>query len=430
MILTIFVVFISFVGLIIIHEFGHFILAKKFGIEVEEFGIGFPPRLLGKKIGETIYSINLLPLGGFVKIHGEDGGVEDYRSFTGKPMWQRYLIILGGVAAFWVTAAVILTIVAGGWGMPVRIADGTELNGRFINPKIQITKIYSDVSSIDLDIKKGDIIADFYKVEDFRRFIKDNQDKEVSLNIEKGREVLERKVLATSTVRIFDVYSGTPAEASGLMREDIILGFETIKDFQKFIKENQYQKITLNLKRGNKEPEEKEILIEESLGVALDEELAGFSLNRIATETYPWYLAPLGGIETTFHYTASVAYGWVLMIGHALDLSELPAEIEEEDMSVRGPVGIFVTMGEFFQIGTDAFLRLIALIAIALAMINILPIPALDGGRIFFLTVEAIRGKPMNYKIEQKINTVFFILLIGLMIFITIRFDIPTVFSG
>ena len=91
----------------IIHEFGHFIIAKKFGVRVEEFGIGYPPRIFGKRFGETIYSVNLIPLGAFVKIYGEESDVDDYRSFSGLAIWKRILIVLGGVIAFWVAAIII-----------------------------------------------------------------------------------------------------------------------------------------------------------------------------------------------------------------------------------------------------------------------------------------------------------------------------------
>lgn len=128
MILTILIAFISLIALIVLHEFGHFILAKKFGAKVEEFGIGYPPRLFGKKFGETIYSLNLLPFGAFVKVHGEEGGVENYRSFTNKSIWQRVLIVLGGVVSFWIIAAILLTIVAGVWGLPVAVLDTDSQN--------------------------------------------------------------------------------------------------------------------------------------------------------------------------------------------------------------------------------------------------------------------------------------------------------------
>src|SRR4030042_6402817 len=138
MIFTIIIVFISFVILVILHEFGHFILAKIFGVKVEEFGLGYPPRLLGKKFGETIYSINLLPLGGFVKIYGQEERIDNPRSFTTKPFWQRALIILGGIISFWVVSAILLSIVMA-IGAPTAIED--EENGGMVNPKVQIIAI-------------------------------------------------------------------------------------------------------------------------------------------------------------------------------------------------------------------------------------------------------------------------------------------------
>jgi regulator of sigma E protease len=102
--------FLSLIALMIIHEFGHFIIAKKFGVKVEEFGVGYPPRIIGKKFGDTIYSVNWIPLGAFVKIYGEEGGVDDYRSFTGLKIWQRVLIVIGGVAAFWIASIVIFSV--------------------------------------------------------------------------------------------------------------------------------------------------------------------------------------------------------------------------------------------------------------------------------------------------------------------------------
>ena len=110
-ILILVVAFLSLIALMIIHEFGHFIIAKKFGVKVEEFGIGYPPRIFGKKIGETIYSINWIPLGAFVRIYGEEGGLDDYRSFTNLKIWQRILIIIGGVTAFWIAAVIIFSVV-------------------------------------------------------------------------------------------------------------------------------------------------------------------------------------------------------------------------------------------------------------------------------------------------------------------------------
>jgi len=94
----------------IIHEFGHFIIAKKFGVKVEEFGIGYPPKIFGVKFGETTYSLNWVPLGAFVKIYGEEGDIDDYRSFSNLAIWKRILIVLGGVIAFWIGAVIIFSV--------------------------------------------------------------------------------------------------------------------------------------------------------------------------------------------------------------------------------------------------------------------------------------------------------------------------------
>jgi membrane-associated protease RseP (regulator of RpoE activity) len=131
MFLTLIIAFFSLIGLMIIHEFGHFIIAKKFGVKVEEFGIGYPPRLFGKQVGETLYSVNLIPLGAFVKIYGEEGaeGIDDYRSFANLAIWKRILIVLGGVLAFWIASMVIFSVVfAIGATVPVGDQDVVGIN--------------------------------------------------------------------------------------------------------------------------------------------------------------------------------------------------------------------------------------------------------------------------------------------------------------
>ncbi len=110
-ILTLAIALFSLIALMIIHEFGHFIIAKKFGVKVEEFGIGYPPRIFGKKFGETLYSVNLLPLGAFVKIYGEEADIDDYRSFSKLSIFKRVLIIIGGVVAFWIASIILFSVV-------------------------------------------------------------------------------------------------------------------------------------------------------------------------------------------------------------------------------------------------------------------------------------------------------------------------------
>ena len=365
MIITILIAFISLIGLIILHEFGHFVLAKKFGIMVEEFGVGYPPRLFGKKFGETIYSLNLLPFGAFVKIHGEEGGIEDYRSFIGKPMRQRVLIVLGGVVSFWIIAIVILSIVAGVWGLPTAVGD--EENHTLIDPKIQITAIASDSPAKDAGLKVGDVISEI----GFQQsFFKVNKTKEV----------------------------------------------------QEFTEAHKGQEITLVIKRGE---EAFDVKIVPRVSFPEGQAPIGIGLTRIALKPYPWYQAPLKGATASFLLTKNIVQGWLMGFKSLLGITKLPEGVK---MELMGPLGIFDLLREYFKLGISYFLFLVSFISVALALTNLLPIPSLDGGKLVFLTIEAIRKKPVNQKIEQSITTAFFILLIILMIFVTIKFDIPRVF--
>ena len=147
MISIILIAFVSLIGLLILHEGGHFIAAKRFGVEVEEFGVGYPPRLFGKKIGETLYSLNLLPLGAFVRI--------PEKKLREKPIWQRAVILMAGIVSFWVICAILITIIF--WiGSPFQISDEEE--GNLINPRVQIVTVSSGSPAEEAGLEIGDVI--------------------------------------------------------------------------------------------------------------------------------------------------------------------------------------------------------------------------------------------------------------------------------
>jgi regulator of sigma E protease len=353
---TILIAFVSLMALMVIHEFGHFILAKKFGTEVEEFGIGYPPRILGKKFGETIYSLNLIPFGAFVKIKGEEGGVENYRSFTDKPIWQRILIVLGGVVSFWIVAAILLTIVAGVWGLPVAVDDSASQN--IVDPKVQISRVLPDSPAGQAGIEAGDTLVGFSKISEVENLIAANLGKETTLTVKRGQDLFEKKI--------------TPR-----------------------------------------------------LEYSTDEGAVGVVLIRTALEKYSWWQAPIQGVRVTANLTANIVKGWGMGIKSLLGIEELPADVK---MELRGPLGILEWLQQYSQMGANYFLFFVALISTGLALANLLPIPSLDGGKMVFLLIEAIRGRAINYKIEQRVTAAFFISLILLMIFITVKFDIPRIF--
>jgi len=352
MILIIVIAFISLIGLIILHEFGHFVLAKILGVRVEEFGLGYPPRLFGKKFGETIYSLNILPFGGFVKIYGQEEIISDPRSFSQKPFWKKAIIILGGVVSFWVISAILLSIVMI-IGAPTIVED--DQNQGLIEPKIQIVSVLEGSPAWQAGLKVGDVIDGFNKVREVQEFTKNNAGKEISLTIQRGKEVFD----VSLTLRV-----------PGLDGEGPL----------------------------------------------------GVGLARTALKSHAWYKAPFEGILATGNLTWIIIKSWVAVIISLFQGQGLPPGVE-----VGGPVKIFQLFTEIGSLGPSYFLQFIAIIAVHLALINILPIPALDGGWLLFIVIGKLKGRPLDEKIVQKVSAVFFFLLIGLMIWITIK-DIISLF--
>lgn len=214
MFLTILIVFISLLTLITLHELGHFFLAKKFGVKVEEFGIGLPPRIFGKKFGETIFSLNLLPLGAFVRLYGEEKEAQGPRSFAEKPVWQRALIIVGGVVVFWIVAFIILTIIAGIWGIPTAVSD--QDNNNLINPQVQIIAVAPESPAEKAGLQIGDNIINLKspgsdlttnRTGQVQAFVDINKGREVVLKIQRGGKVFD----ATLVPRV------SPPENEGAM---------------------------------------------------------------------------------------------------------------------------------------------------------------------------------------------------------------------
>lgn len=356
MIITISIFVLILTVLILVHEFGHFITAKRSGAKVEEFGIGFPPRLFGVRKGETIYTINLLPIGGFVKIHGEDGADQkDPRSFASKSLATRSFIIVAGVAMNILFAAVLLSV--GHFiGLP-KLIDETSLDPNMTDISVRIAAIAEQSPASEADLRAGDVM---YMME---------------------------------------------AEGSVLSQID------TITSVQDFTDQHLGSVVTLSVMRGNTAltmrvvPRENPPEGEGAIGIAM---------MRTGTISYPAYLAPLKGIESTIALTIGTlrAFGGIIV-----DLVRSGAVQEE----LAGPIGIAVITGQVQQLGFIFLLQFMALISVNLAIINVLPFPALDGGRLLFLAIEKLKGSPVNQKYEKFAHTVGFALLIVVMILVTFR---------
>lgn len=368
-IFTLIIAFFSLIVLMIIHEFGHFIIAKRFGVRVDEFGIGYPPRLFGKKFGETIYSINLLPLGAFVRIYGEDGdsaktrSLDDYTNFSNLVIWKRVLIVIGGVAAFWIASIVLFSIV---FAIGANIPIGDE-----------------DIAG-----------------------------------------------LTDARVRIISVFNNSAAKKAGILRNDVISGFKIggeeiktskITEIQNIVRENSGKEITLLVNREGKNLDM--FLTPKPLNQE-GQAVLGVELERVGTliKKHPWYIAPFKGLVYTGEITLKAFEGIYSIFTSLFRGKGVP-----EGAELAGPIGITIFLARAVDFGTGFFLYFIAAISVFVAIFNLFPIPALDGGKLLFLAIEKIKKRPVSVKVEQSITAVFFFILIIMSIFVTIQFDFPRV---
>lgn len=351
--------FIVLIGLLVLHEFSHFILAKKFGVKVEEFGVGYPPRIWGKKFGETLYSINLLPFGAFVRLPNDEASKSDSENFRGKSFWQKFFVITGGVISFWLIAAVLFSIVMG-LGVPTAIGD--EENHNLVNPKVQIAYIAKNSPAEKAKLAIGDAVINFkYQNSDLK--------------------------------------------------------ITKVKEFQDLTNRHRGEEIILKVQRGK---EIFDVSLVPRLSPPADEGPIGVALVRTAMVSYPWYRAPLEGIKITGILTIETLKGWGQALGNLV-------KRQPTGVQLMGPVGIFDLFAKASQLGISYFLQFIAIISVYMALFNILPIPMTDGGRLLFVLIGKIKGRPIKQEIEQGIDAAFFLLIIGLMIWVTIK-DIARLF--
>jgi regulator of sigma E protease len=361
--------------LILIHEAGHFIAARIFGVKAEEFGYGLPPRAIGwvregrkwKRVTSkdrtehkhTIWSINWLPIGGFVRLKGENGeNKDDKDSFHAKKVWQRFIIIAAGVLMNWLLAIVLFTI-----------------GFSFGTPAV-------------LD------------------------------NMPPGAIVNRREIL------IIDTIPGSPAQKAGIASMDSIVSIngqapKNVDDIRTLIDLKPDGAIPIVIKRGS---EDKTFDVTPVFMQEIDQKGIGVSLAESGIIRYPVHLAVVNSVRVTWEYTKNIAVTFVQLF------KEMFTGGGETVKQVSGPVGIAVLAGRIAQRGIAQLIQFAAILSINLAVLNFLPIPALDGGRALFLVIEAIRRKPINRNIEALIHNIAFIILIALVILISVR-DVGRLFG-
>lgn len=355
--------------LVVVHELGHAIVARRNGVVVEEFGIGFPPRAWGKKLKNGIlFSLNWLPLGGFVKLQGEHDEAKKKGDYGAASFWQKTKILFAGVVVNWLVAVILLTGLAF-VGLPKIVQDQFS--------------VASDTVTITEPVQLGSLVADY------------------------------------------------PAAKAGLQSGDKILTFagEPIETAQEIIdvsQKNRGKTVAVTYERDGQQAQ---------TNVALrdaDKAVFGSTLGQSQKIKATWS-APIVGVVTTAQFTwvtlqglgnlAADFFGGLFM---QLSFNEKTREqgsanLEEASNSVAGPIGI---LGTIFpaagQGGIMDIIFLTAIISLTLAVMNVLPIPALDGGSWFLMAMFRLLKKPLTKDLEERIKGTGFLILMGLVILVTI----------
>ncbi len=367
---------IILVLLVAVHEFGHGVVARRNGVVVEEFGIGFPPKAWGRKIKKSIlgknvmYTLNWLPLGGFVKLQGEHDAAEAKGDYGAASYWVKTKILLAGVMVNWVVAVILISIVAL-FGLPKVLPDQFSLPGdtTIVRQPLQLTFVEAGSPADKAGLKTGDQL--------------------LRIN---GRSIETSKELSETT----KAYHGKSVE--------IIYsrgGTEYTKDLILRSSDND-GKGYLGVGSGQRE------------------------------EIKATWSAPIVGLGTTAQFTWVTLKGTVEIIWNAakgfvqsisFDKSvrqEGGAELSTVSQSVAGPVGILgVIFPEAQAAGPKMLMFLTAIISLSLAVMNVLPIPALDGGRWWTMTYYRLRKKKLTKEREEKIQTIGFSILMLLVILVT-----------
>ena len=354
--------------LVVSHEFGHFIVAKINKIRVDEFSFGFPPKLFGKKIGETTYNFNALPLGGYVKIYGQ--GADDFpgqngeevteldqgRSFMHKPRYIRAMVLIAGVVMNFLVAWLLLSI---GFmsGLPTSV-EAVPKGAIIKNQALTITSVLPNSPAAKSGIKTGDKI--------------------ISLDTGKDTTLTLPSTLGTESV-------------------------------QTFIKNHNGEQVNVSLVRGK---EQMNIIVVPEISKTSDVVMIGISMDMIGTLKLPVYKAVWEGLKLSADVFVATLAGFYNLIHSAI--------IGKADISaLTGPVGIVGVVGDAAKFGFIYLLSFTALISINLAVINLVPFPALDGGQLLFLLIEKIKGSRIKPQIANTVNAIGFGLLMLLMVIIT-----------
>ncbi|HUD11074.1 MAG TPA: site-2 protease family protein [Candidatus Saccharimonadia bacterium] len=360
MLVIILIVFL-FALLVILHEWGHFIVAKRGGVEVEEFGIGFPPKLWGRKVGGTLYSINLFPLGGFVRLKGEDAADIGPGTFGAARFGVKAKVLLAGVVMNLLTAIVIL------YGLCV---TGLPALGPGFEPSF-----------------------------------------------------LHSTYAQPKQLLLAQVEAGSPAAKAGLKRGDYVFTADGMKmvtdqDLSNFTKEHAGQSVTFSVRSGASDSDM-------TIKLRGPNSQDGY-LGVVSQQVYKLRYDPLSALVAAVYITGALFVATIVGVVElivsipALIVGLFSSAVPAAAQNASGPLGIIFILKSISSLGFAYIFVFMANIAVALAAFNVLPLPALDGGRLALIAFQRVFHRRISADSEAKIHAIGFMALIGLMCIITV----------
>lgn len=383
-ILLLIVGLVLFVALVVVHEFGHFIMSRRNGVEVEEFGIGFPPKAmtLGKDKKGTEYTLNWLPLGGFVRLKGEHDADKEKGSFGAASFWAKVKIMLAGVFMNLITAWIMFTFLAL-VGIPkLPLPDGSDQftiksDTRVLSNKVMIGYVEPGGPADKAGIKPGDEVTEYASFDCSL----------VNLTDKASEEICGSKAANVRTNVESQLKSGQTSITLPVVRD----------------------KDTLQVSVSPRSLDE----VAQSQNTESPKGYLGVQPYDYTIQRSTWS-APIVGAGLVAQYS-KLTYSALgsslanLFKGHGKEASE----------NVSGPIGIFVVLKEGASFGVTYILLIIALLSLTLAIMNTLPIPALDGGKLFVMLLFRVFRRPLTPKLEERIHGTGFLALMVLFVLIT-----------
>jgi regulator of sigma E protease len=422
--------------LILVHELGHFFAARLFGIKVLEFGIGLPPRLLGIRRGEVLYSINLIPIGGFVRVLGEESRSLDPGSLLTKSRFQRAVFFAAGALMNLLLAVLLTTVLVAARGEPVRRA--------------YVAEVVPGSPAAEAGWQAGDRFVEVAgrpveSVEHLLALTEEHAGRPMPVTLLRGNQQIETLVVprrdpppgqgptgirvteaARARVSVAQVERFSPAEAAGLQPGDELasIGDYPIDDLGVYalsLERYAGQAVPVVVRRGGQEQ-----VIELMVPVADPAQShlhVGLVVRQdVLARPVPWWQLPLRGTAHTFE-----------ILGHMIRALGMLLRGEASLSGIAGPIGMGQLTSEILAISPEpvwvTLANLTILLSLNLAVLNLIPFPALDGGRLLFVAIEAVRRRRIAPEKEGLVHLIGFVILLTFMFFIAFV-DVGRLLSG